>query len=280
MNDLIIAWVIIVLEATVCFLVALRLFKKRSERTISIACTCCVLLLMVYAFVIHGWVGFVRFLPYSSVIVLSNLTLPLLGVLSGVLVRHPKIARWRKGVALLFFVGIAGYAAAQPIAYFPLETGERWHEGVCMQTTDASCSPCCAVTLLASADIEATEQEMVDLCLTNSKGTAMLGLYRGLKLKTEGTDYDVHPIFGDIETLRANEHWPIVLSVGLPRFGEYDPIYVEQWCWAPGDRHAVIMYGFAEDDRVDMGDPSVGQEQWTVDDLELLFRGSAFYLSE
>ena len=44
--------------------------------------------------------------------------------------------------------------------------------------------------------------------------------------------------------------------------------------------HCVVLYGYAENDRVDIGDPSVGREQWTVRDLEVLWNGSGFCLEK
>ena len=82
-------------------------------------------------------------------------------------------------------------AATWPLLGRTPACSERWDElGTCLQTTDYTCSPACAATLLKKYGIAATEQEMAELCLTR-RGTSWQGLYRGLKLKTAGTDWDV-----------------------------------------------------------------------------------------
>lgn len=58
------------------------------------------------------------------------------------------------------------------------------------QTSPYTCSAACATTLLRLHGIEATEQEMTDLCLTR-QGTHWMGAYRALKIKTAGTKWDV-----------------------------------------------------------------------------------------
>ena len=42
--------------------------------------------------------------------------------------------------------------------------------------------------------------------------------------------------------------------------------------------HTVLLFDFAANDRVNMADPDVGREQWTVDDLRVLFRGRGLRL--
>ena len=70
-----------------------------------------------------------------------------------------------------------------------------------MQSTAVSCGPCCAVRVLADYGIDATEEDMIDLCLTGRLGTPALGLYRGLKIKTEKTKWDVEILRCSIEEL-------------------------------------------------------------------------------
>ena len=58
------------------------------------------------------------------------------------------------------------------------------------QTTDRTCSAACAAGLLRLHGIAATEDELAQLCLTR-RGTHWLGVFRGLKIKTAGTEWDV-----------------------------------------------------------------------------------------
>ena len=63
--------------------------------------------------------------------------------------------------------------------------------------------------------IQASEQEMVELCLTRADGTPALGLYRGLKLKTRGTPWNVEVFRSGLEDLRNADRWPVILLVDV-----------------------------------------------------------------
>lgn len=58
------------------------------------------------------------------------------------------------------------------------------------QTTPYTCSAACAASILNLHEIQATEGELAQLCLTR-QGTHWMGLYRGLMLKTSGTNWTV-----------------------------------------------------------------------------------------
>src|SRR5690606_12744726 len=105
-----------------------------------------------------------------------------------------------------------------------------------------SCSPAAAATLLRHYDIPATETELVDLCLTRLEGTSLHGLYRGLKLKTAGTPWDVEAFNGNLEQLHEYvESGPVILNVRLPFEMGPESIYVTQWGWVPGQGHTVVV---------------------------------------
>lgn len=120
---------------------------------------------------------------------------------------------------------------------------------------------------------------MADLCLTRT-GTTWQGLYRGLKLKTEATDWDVSVVRGDVGDLVAASSSPMILSVGLEWGREVDGAYEREFGWAPGLRHSVLMLSADGADRVEIADPNpdIGREIWTVDELSLLYRGPALQL--
>jgi len=149
---------------------------------------------------------------------------------------------------------------------------ERWKDRVCRQTSDASCSAAAAATMLRANGIEATEAEMARHCLTRAGGTPMLGLYRGLKLKTARTGLTVRALRGDLAALRAHGG-PVILSVRLDPGQWTDPRYERLWGWAPGVAHTVVFFGFDASGEAEIGDPSVGREHWSVRDLEVLWHG-------
>jgi hypothetical protein len=154
-------------------------------------------------------------------------------------------------------------------------------QGVVHQSSEASCSAASTATLLAAAKLPATEPELATLCLTRATGTPLLGVYRGLRLKTNGTPWQVRVLSGaSVEALHvATQSGPVLISVGLDRWQHgYDPRYVTEWGWTPGKRHAVVVFGFLPGGKLDIGDPSVGREQWSQEALAVLWNGEGIQL--
>jgi hypothetical protein len=141
-----------------------------------------------------------------------------------------------------------------------------------MQTSWATCSPAAAATLLRAEGLATTEAEMIPLCLTDSAGTPTLGLYRGVKLVAEQNGQAVEILDSTVDELLADGDWPVLLAVKLP-FGVDDRRYADQWGWIPGMGHSVVAMGRTADGRVIIGDPSVGLEAWSEDDLRVLWHG-------
>ena len=80
---------------------------------------------------------------------------------------------------------------------------------------------------------------MMELCLTGAGGTPSLGLYRGLKLKTVGTPYDVEVFRTDVESLLDSDELPAILLVMLELGADVDPRYeagvgLDPWTGARG----------------------------------------------
>jgi hypothetical protein len=132
--------------------------------------------------------------------------------------------------------------------------------------------------LLREHGIHTGEREMMDLCLTGHDGTPQLGLFRGLKLKTRGTPYAVRAFHASREELLQSSNWPVVLLVYLDPKDHVDPRYEKEWGWTPGLGHAVTVFGRVGEDRLDVGDPSIGREEWSLDDLQVLWHGEGLRL--
>lgn len=156
--------------------------------------------------------------------------------------------------------------------------GDEWNNGVAMQTSWATCSPAAAATLLRAEGINKSESEMIPLCLTDSSGTPTLGLYRGIKLVADGQNRSVNVLDETLDEMWNRDDWPVLMAVELP-YGVDDRRYVDQWGWIPGMGHSVVALGLTSDgQRMLVGDPSVGLEQWSKDDLRVLWHGNGIRL--
>ena len=120
---------------------------------------------------------------------------------------------------------------------------------------------------------------MADLCLTR-RGTLWQGLYRGLKRKTAGTPWDVEIVHGPFEGLRSLGGGPAILAAGVPRDARVARVYTERYGWSPGEWHSVLFFGFRGAGLVAMGDPTpgIGREDWSEDDLLVLWEGTGMRL--
>ena len=119
---------------------------------------------------------------------------------------------------------------------------------------------------------------MARLCLTTDRGTTNHGLYRGLRLKTAGTPWNVESFRTDSAGLRGFSG-PALLVVRLDTGSAVDPRYEKLWGWTPGVSHTVVFFGFSDGGtKTEMGDPGVGREQWSARDLHVLWHGEGLRL--
>lgn len=267
-------------------------FARRAEkRVIDLWGLGVILLIVLFVFVLRDGLWMARLLPYSNLVIVGN-WLPLLaGALAGLLV--PRL-RGRRAAQILWAAALlltAAFAIVDPLRGKPPLCHNKWDEvclgcvsggphelvPVCRQTSQVTCSPAAACTLLAQYEIESHESEMADDCLTRN-GTTWQGLFRGLKLATAGTTWDVVPIMeNDFETLLALPG-PKLLFVELKAGTDYDPRYAEKWGWIPGRRHTVVLYERIDSERYLVGDPAIGLEEWSTTDIETLWHGRGMRL--
>jgi hypothetical protein len=217
-------------------------------------------------------------LPLTNLIVVGDVLPMEGGLLVGLAWPLIQGSLRRRLIVIVPLVCICLYQANWPLFAKMPAVGDKWRDGVCRQTSPATCGPAAAATLLQSHSIPATEAEMAQLCLTTSKGTSLLGLYRGLKIKTRDTAWDVRPFIGTRQELAAMIKGPMILSVGLERGASVDPRYQQHWGWIPGVSHTVVLFNFDGADRINIGDPAVGLETWSVTDLDVLWHGEGIYL--
>ncbi len=285
MSDLYWGFGILAVWSAAMFALARRLTRRRVGRRLEILAATTILAIGGYVIFLWDHILLARLLPFSNLIVLANWFPPLLGFLGGLAWNGIPGSRLKKSGYLAGLFALMVSAVARPLWGRPPVCHDHWQNGVCIQTSPKTCSPACAATILAGAGVEASEQEMAEMCLTR-KGTLWQGLYRGLKLQTDGTSWDVEVFTGDVDRLRELvSEGPVILTVGLPR-EPVDEIYTTRYGWSRGELHSVVLFGFGAErgteaeQRVQMGDPSVsgGRESWSVEDLRVLYRGRGLRL--
>lgn len=212
---------------------------------------------------------FVARLPIAGIVIWANPVPLFVGILIGTILRT-RMARWRRAVAAIAVGGVAVWSLVSPVLARPPRCGDGWNGNVCVQVQPSTCGPAAATTLLAHHGIRTTEREMADLCLTSGKGTTLYGLCRGLRVKTRGTPLCMRITSGDANDLREAA-LPALVHVTLTReMDARDPRYSRDWGWIVGVTHTVIVFGFLEEDGIDLvevGDPAVGRERWEARSL-------------
>jgi hypothetical protein len=236
--------------------------------------------LLIFAYIRYLWYHprLATILPFSNLVIVGNWFPVVAGALGGLAWRRIPGKYWRKS----FFIGGLSFASIYSVVW-PL-LGETpscmniWKNQICVQTTAKTCTPACAATLLRKHGIYTTEREMADLCLTRS-GTTWQGLYRGLKIKTAGTPWDVEVLDCDASRIMEMYKQPMIVSVGLPSKSS-DRIAMNEWGWKPGIGHSVVYMGDVYAGRIMVADPTpnVGMEDWSVDEFQYLYRGTAMRL--
>lgn len=219
----------------------------------------------------------VGLLPFSNLIVLGNWFPLETGFLGGLVSAQSTTPTWRRGLTVVGLQLAAIYVVVFPMLGIAPQCGHAWSDGICLQTTKQTCSAASAATLLKLHGIDATEQELADLCFTRH-GTNWMGLYRGLKKKTADTEWDVEVFTGSADELRGLNS-PAILSVGLNNEASADRIYQAELGWRPGLRHSVVLLAFVTD-LVEIGEPTpeAGRERWTTRDLQELYLGQGMRL--
>jgi hypothetical protein len=277
MTDIYLGIAIMFVLSAASFSLAYILSKEMARSTFYITALCVVGSFAVYHIHLHDRALMSRLLPFSNLIIVGN-WVPLFGsFIAGLALRRIPGGKVRKIIFVAPLMAISLFTIVASLRGYTPIGGHYVRDGVSIQSALSSCGAACAATLLRNHGIHATEAEMIIACLTRERGTHWFGLYRGLKLKTEGRGFKLQLFEGDIEKLRSLRQ-PVILSVRLDLRPGLDPRYVEQWGWVPGVQHAVVLYGFAVDGAPIIADPAIGIEHWSLSDLALLWHGEGMLL--
>lgn len=165
----------------------------------------------------------------------------LAGLLHG---RYSSKPQFRRVAGRWFFPGalLLGLLVpyAKPILRPPRwsEFQERWSQGVCLQTSESSCGPACASTLLRQLGKTATEKEIAQASFTSRSGTENWYLARSLRQRGIRVRFCLNR--------DPNKPWPVpsIAGVRLSSFGN--------------SGHFITILDRADDNFV-IGDPLEGR---------------------
>ena len=278
--DLICGFAVVAALAAGLFVSTLRITRPFQGSTLNLLAILAVCSLGWYIQNVWYDVRLASWLPISSLIVVGN-WLPLFAaVLAAIAWRSAAASPVRQVMLTGAMLATGSYALAYPMLGSAPPCGNHWDKmGTCLQTTKLTCSAACAATLLKRHGIEASEQEMAELCLTR-QGTSWQGLYRGLKLKTAGTPWDVEIVRCRPDDLAHHASGPMILSVGLEAGERADTDFTREFGWVPGVNHSVVLTGFTKSGMAVIADPSIemSREHWDRPMLATLWRGYAIRL--
>lgn len=218
-----------------------------------------------------------RLFPFSSAIILGN-WFPVAGAFfAGICAATSRINRSRRMTLVVTLLLLCSYSLVNPLLgrspnCLPQASADRLME---YQTTDQTCSAACAAGLLKLHAIDATENELSRLCLTR-EGTHWLGIYRGLKLKTEGTEWDVVVEEVTREQLLSHPNLKGILALSFVN----DSSRTHDTGFGSQTGHTVICFGTTEVRTIGVFDPSpdFGFESWNDRVLEGIEKAILFRL--
>lgn len=271
--DLWLSAVVMTAASIVLFLLACRLASKLSGKARLVFAAIATAAIAIFSLLLLDSRWFLVILPFQAAIIYANFLLPLAAILAAVL-WSTRTPAWRRLLLIFLCTLLASRFAFGAITVETPECIDSWDGSVCLQSNHSTCSPAAAATLLACHGIDTNEEEMARLCLTGKHGTYLHGLYRGLRVKTNETPLRVAVRSTDLARLRSDVDLPIILNVRLTRkVACRDLRYARDWNWQIGVTHTVVLFGFTDDERVDIGEPGVGREFWHLQALRDLWHG-------
>lgn len=282
MEDLTAAIILMAVLSVAIFYLFRTVLSNAPERLLDGIAAVLVILVGVYVRLVWGQLWIVRWIPFSSAIILSNWFPLILAALAAVLwVRTKTQSILRRLPVQTLLIAGAIWSVVSVIPDKPPVCGNVWIEPslfvpfrICRQTTPHTCSAAAAATILQSLGIEASEAELAALCLTK-QGTTWLGLYHGLAVKLHGTGFRAE--FFECATSELPEvvsEFPALLCCELSDAVDAEhPHYYEIDGWRPGIKHSTVLFETAHGRHL-IGDPSqIEPEIWTDIDMDNLWTG-------
>jgi len=265
--DLVLAAILIVLLSVWALLIGLQIGSSRSQRLQVWIQLSVVGLWVVYFFCLWNRPVLTRWLPHSALIILANWHALMGSFFVGIYLSTSSIRLSRKWLLGPFTLLLSVYSIFAPfIGVAPNCDGDVTAETLVSQTTPYTCSPAAAATLLRLHGINATEAEMTRLCLTR-QGTHWLGVYRGLKIMTQDSAWDVIAEPFSAEAVLRLGRTPAVLSINV---GARSIVDASDYGFSDAVGHSVVALRAHPESGVAIFDPepSYGIEAWNPDFLQ------------
>ena len=220
-----------------------------------------ILFAVYYLKILEGDIWFYRF----RTVPFTELTAGGAGLLAGML-----FERVRSDRRLHRFVGpwfvviflILGLSAPylKPVLMPPQwsQFKNRWADGICLQTSESSCGPACAATLLLGGGKPLTEEQIARESFTSRTGTEIWYLARTLRRHGAKADFVFQP--------DNNRPWPVpsIAGVRLSSFGN--------------SGHFIVILAQTGNDYV-IGDPLRGRIVESQAELAKSYRFTGFFLA-
>jgi len=270
--DLYLAATLIALASFWALIVGIRLGRQASRKTQVIVQLSVFLIGILYSLFAWNRPVLTHFVPHAELIVLANWH-PVIGsFFVGMYVTSNRVRLSRRLLMGTATLALAGYAIVAPFAGTPPECISSDSGKVLVtQSTPHTCSAAVAASLLRIHGIPASEGTMAELCLTR-QGTHWMGVYRGLKLMTQDSRWNVVAEPFSSEAARNLGKRPAILAVNIDT-DDIGPAIEHGFCDNAG--HSVLALGPAKGEGVVVFDPAptYGIETWNNSMLECVSSG-------
>jgi hypothetical protein len=218
-----------------------------------------------------GW------MPVKYGIVVCNLIPGMIAATLAVLIASRSRNRLRTVVYVGLLLGVDAFFWG-PAVYNPIRCGNSWAGACCLQTTDCTCMPAAAATLLKLRGVASSEDELKRLCLTTAHGTTLWGVYHGLREKADSAGKSVTVKRMPFDDFLREGRPALVLVMLSPKLDAQDARFSNRWGWRVNVAHAVVFLGALPGGKVCIADPRSGLETWDAEGLRALWRETAIYL--
>lgn len=194
----------------------------------------------------------------------TELTASGAGFVAGLL--HAKSKRskqFRRIAGVTFFPGVLLIGLIipylKPMVLRPRwdEFQDRWADNICLQTSESSCGPACAATILKLRGKAASEKEIARACFTSRTGTESWYLARALRKLGLDVRFVLQP--------HLHDAWPFpaIAGVRLPQ--------------ADNSGHFITILD-RRDDKYVVGDPIEGEIALSQSDFQRRYTFTGFFM--